>query len=49
MKDISQPQKVVDDLNATEDRESSEEAHCASNKTQLGLQSNLRVWVCQND
>ena len=43
MKGISQPQKVVDDLDATEDRESSEEAHSSSNKTQLGLQSHLRL------
>ena len=27
-----EPEKVVDDLNPTEDGEASEEAHCASNQ-----------------
>lgn len=31
----------VDNLDATEDGETSEESHCASNKTQLGDQGHL--------
>ena len=31
----------VDNLDATEDGETSEESHCASNKTQLGNQGHL--------
>ena len=34
---------IVDDLNATEDGESGEKPHGASNKTQGGLQSHLHV------
>ena len=35
------PQKVVDDLNPTEDGESSEEAHCAPYQAQLSLSCHL--------
>ena len=38
-----QPEQKKDDLNATDDRESTEESHCASNETQLGLRLNLLV------
>ena len=36
-----EPQKIVDDLDPTEDGEASEETHCASNKTKLGLSCHL--------
>ena len=35
------PDQKVDDLNPTEDGEASEETHCASNKTKLGLSCHL--------
>ena len=39
----NEPKQVVDDLNPTEDGEASEEAHCASNQTQLGLHRHLAM------
>ena len=38
-----EPEKIVDDLDPTEDGEASEEAHCASNEAQLGLGCHLHV------
>ena len=38
---IEVPQEIVDDLNPTENRETSEEAHGASNQSQLGLSCHL--------
>ena len=37
------PDKVIDDLDPTEDGEASEEPHGASNETQLGLHLDLLV------
>ena len=37
------PEDKEDDLNATDDGESSEESHGASNETQLGLRLDLPV------
>ena len=39
----TKPQKVVDDLDSTEDREASEKAHGAPYQTQLGLHSHLQI------
>ena len=36
-----EPDHIVDDLDPTEEGETSEEAHCASNETQLGLVCHL--------
>ena len=38
-----EPEKVVDDLNPTEDGEASEETHCASYQAQLGLHCHLAI------
>ena len=38
-----EPEKVVDDLNTAEDGEASEETHCASYQTQLGLHCHLAI------
>ena len=38
-----QPEKVVDDLDSTEDGEASEKAHGASYQTQLGFHCHLRI------
>ena len=35
------PDKVIDDLDPTEDGEASEKAHCTSYQTQLGLYCHL--------
>ena len=40
-----QPEQKKDDLNATDDRESTEESHCAPNETQLGLRLDLLVSI----
>ena len=40
---INQPEEKEDDLNATDDGESSEESHGASDETQLGLSLDLLV------
>ena len=40
-KNSEKPDKIVDDLNSTEDREASEETHCASYQTQLGFHCDL--------
>ena len=37
------PEKVVDDLNPTEDGEASQKAHGASNQTQLGFHCHLQI------
>ena len=39
----NQPEEKEDDLNATDDGESSEESHGASDETQLGLSLDLLV------
>ena len=39
------PDKVIDDLDPTEDGEASEKAHCASYKAQLGLHCNLQMMI----
>ena len=40
-----QPEQKKDDLNSTDDRESTEESHGASNETQLGLRLDLFVSI----
>ena len=42
-RNLERPDKVVDDLDSTEDREASEKAHGAPYQTQLGLQSHLQI------
>ena len=37
------PDKVIDDLDPTEDGEASEKAHCASYKTQLCFHRHLQM------
>ena len=44
-RNLERPDKVVDDLDSTEDREASEKAHGAPYQTQLGLHSHLQNWV----
>ena len=39
----SEPEKVIDDLDSTEDGEASEKAHGAPYQTQLGLHSHLQI------
>ena len=39
------PEKVVDDFDPTEDGETSEKTHCASNQSQLGLHCHLRIMI----
>ena len=39
----NKPEKVVDDLNPTEDGEASEKAHRASNEAQLGFHCHLEI------
>ena len=41
-RNLERPDKVVDDLDSTEDREASEKAHGAPYQTQLGLHSHLQ-------
>ena len=38
-----EPEKVVDDLDPTEDGEASEEAHCTPYQAQLGLHRHLAI------
>ena len=38
-----QPEEKKDDLDSTDDRKPTEESHCASNETQLGLRLDLFV------
>ena len=40
---VGEPENEIYDLDSTEDRESSEEPHGASDQAKLGLQSNLLV------
>ena len=40
---MERPEEKEDDLNPTDDGESSEKSHCASNKTQLALKLDLLV------
>ena len=42
---IYQPKEKEDDLDATDDGEPSEEAHGASNETQLGLRLDLLLFL----
>ena len=42
-RNLERPDKVVDDLDSTEDREASEKAHGAPYQTQLGLHSHLQI------
>jgi len=39
----NEPEKVVDDLNPTEDGEASEKAHRTPNQAQLGLHRHLAI------
>ena len=39
------PEKVVDDFDPTEDGETSEKTHCASNQSQLGFHCHLRIII----
>ena len=41
--DFNEPEEKEDDLDATDDGETSEETHGASNETQLGLRLDLLV------
>ena len=41
------PKKIVDDLNPTEDGESSEETHCPPDQTKLGLRCHLHKTITQ--
>ena len=41
--DYNEPEEKEDDLDATDDGETSEETHGASNETQLGLRLDLLV------
>ena len=45
-----EPEKVVDDLDSTEDGEASEKAHGASYQTQLGFHCHLQIgiMICSN-
>ena len=42
-RNLERPDKVVDDLDSTEDREASEKAHGAPYQTQLGLHCDLQI------
>ena len=41
-RNLERPDKIVDDLDSTEDREASEKAHGAPYQTQLGLHCHLQ-------